>query len=149
MTEKSSFAYKLFLPLNISDFNFFVCENCNPLPPQKSHPCSYPAAPSKSWGPGEGGGSTLCILSNQYHNEEFWIMVLGRCFPLKSVLKYLSVKTSYHKETIPLMCGKNQLISFSMIQLTERNFWTDFSINSSNINDNMKSILTIWCFKSL
>ena len=30
MTEKNIFAYKLFLPLNIPDFNFFVCENCNP-----------------------------------------------------------------------------------------------------------------------
>ena len=29
MTEKNIFAYKLFLSLNISDFNFFLCENCN------------------------------------------------------------------------------------------------------------------------
>ena len=31
-------------------------------------------------------------------------MVLRRCFPLKSVLKYLSVKNSY-KETNPLICN--------------------------------------------
>ena len=30
MTEKNVFAYKLFLSLNISDFNLFLCENCNP-----------------------------------------------------------------------------------------------------------------------
>ena len=30
MTEKNIFAYKLFLSLNISDFNLFLCENCNP-----------------------------------------------------------------------------------------------------------------------
>ena len=42
MTEKNIFV-KLFLPLNISDFNLFLCENCNP-PLQKS-------TPSKSWGP--------------------------------------------------------------------------------------------------
>ena len=35
MTEKNIFAYKLFLLLHISDFNLFLCENCNPL---KSHP---------------------------------------------------------------------------------------------------------------
>ena len=40
---------------------------------------------------------------------------------------------------------KNQLIGFSMIQLLLKGiFRTDFSINSSNINDNMKSILTIY-----
>ena len=31
MTEKNIFAHKLFLPLNISDFDLFLCENCNPL----------------------------------------------------------------------------------------------------------------------
>ena len=31
MTEKNIFAYKLFLSLNISDFNLFLCENCNPI----------------------------------------------------------------------------------------------------------------------
>ena len=36
MTEKKIFAYKLFLSLNSSDFNIFVCENCNP-PPENSH----------------------------------------------------------------------------------------------------------------
>ena len=30
MTEKNIFAYKLFLSLNVSDFNLFLCENCNP-----------------------------------------------------------------------------------------------------------------------
>ena len=35
MTEKNIFADKLFLLLHISDFNLFLCENCNPL---KSHP---------------------------------------------------------------------------------------------------------------
>ena len=40
MTEKNIFAYKLFLSLNISDFNLFLCENCNPL--KKVTP-SFPA----------------------------------------------------------------------------------------------------------
>ena len=35
-TEKNTFVYKLFLSLNISDFNAFLCKNCNP--PKKSHP---------------------------------------------------------------------------------------------------------------
>ena len=30
MTEKNILAYKLFLSLNISYFNLFLCENCNP-----------------------------------------------------------------------------------------------------------------------
>ena len=30
MTEKNIFVYKLFLSLNISDFDLFLCENCNP-----------------------------------------------------------------------------------------------------------------------
>ena len=42
MTEKNIFAYKLFLSLNISDFNLFLCENCNP--PEKSHPL-FPSSP--------------------------------------------------------------------------------------------------------
>ena len=35
MTEKNIFAHKLFLPLNIADFDLFLCENCNPLFPSK------------------------------------------------------------------------------------------------------------------
>ena len=31
MTEKNIFVYKLFLPLNISDFFFFFCKIANPL----------------------------------------------------------------------------------------------------------------------
>ena len=42
MTEKNIFAYKVFLSLNISDFNLFLCENCNP--PEKSHPL-FPSNP--------------------------------------------------------------------------------------------------------
>ena len=44
MTEKDIFAYKLFLSLNISDFNLFLCENCTPPPPEKSHPL-FPSNP--------------------------------------------------------------------------------------------------------
>ena len=40
MTEKNIFAYKPFLTLNISDFDLFLCENCNP-PPEKNHPLQY------------------------------------------------------------------------------------------------------------
>ena len=40
MTEKNIFAYRLFLSLNISDFNLFFCENCNPSPEKKSPPLS-------------------------------------------------------------------------------------------------------------
>ena len=29
MTEKNTFAYKLFLSLNISYFDLFLCDNCN------------------------------------------------------------------------------------------------------------------------
>ena len=49
MTEKNIFAYKLFLSLNISDFNLFLCENCNPCLIKVTP--SFPATPSKSWGP--------------------------------------------------------------------------------------------------
>ena len=42
MTEKNIFACKLFLSLNISDFNF-LCENCNNL--WKKSPPSFPANP--------------------------------------------------------------------------------------------------------
>ena len=42
MTEKNIFAYKLFLSINISDFNLFLCENCNP--PRKIHPL-FPSNP--------------------------------------------------------------------------------------------------------
>ena len=38
MTEKDVFAYKLFLSLNVSDFNLYLCENFNPPSPWKSHP---------------------------------------------------------------------------------------------------------------
>ena len=43
MTEKNIFAYKLFLSLNISDFNLFLCENCNPFL-KKKHPL-FPSSP--------------------------------------------------------------------------------------------------------
>ena len=49
MTEKSIFAYKLFLSLNISDFNLFLCESCNSRLIKVTP--SFPAIPSKSWGP--------------------------------------------------------------------------------------------------
>ena len=48
MTEKNIFAYKLFLSLNISDFNLFLYENCNP-PWNKALPL-FQQPPSKSWG---------------------------------------------------------------------------------------------------
>ena len=37
MTDKNIFVYKLFLSLNISDFNLLLCENCN-LPLKKVTP---------------------------------------------------------------------------------------------------------------
>ena len=43
MTEKNIFAYKLFLLLNISDFNYFYVKIA-PLPGKKSPP-SFPATP--------------------------------------------------------------------------------------------------------
>ena len=42
MTEKNIFSYKLFLSLNILDFNLFLCENCN-----SPHRCPSPP-PEKS-----------------------------------------------------------------------------------------------------
>ena len=44
MTEKGIFAYQLFLSLNISDFNYFFCKNCN-LPPTEKVTPSFPATP--------------------------------------------------------------------------------------------------------
>ena len=41
MAEKNIFAYKPFLSLNISDFNIFFCENCNP--PEKKVTPYFPA----------------------------------------------------------------------------------------------------------
>ena len=49
MTEKNIFAYKLFLLLNISDFNLFFMWQLQP--PLKKVTLSFPATPSKSWGP--------------------------------------------------------------------------------------------------
>ena len=46
MTEKNIFAYKLFLSLNISDFNLFLRENCNPHLIKVTP--SFPATPTKS-----------------------------------------------------------------------------------------------------
>ena len=73
MTEKNSFAYKLFLSLNTSDFNFFFMWQLQ-LPLKK-------VTPSKSWGlvkppplfekigwrlipPAEKGECTLCCRAN-------------------------------------------------------------------------------------
>ena len=47
MTEKNGFAYKRFLSLNISDFNFFCVWKLQPLPWKKSPP-SLPVTPSKN-----------------------------------------------------------------------------------------------------
>ena len=38
MTEKKIFAHKLFLSLNISDFNLFLCDDCTPDPPPPHQP---------------------------------------------------------------------------------------------------------------
>ena len=50
MTEKNIFAYKLFLSLNISDFNLFFMWKLQPSV-KKSHPPLSQQPPSKSWGP--------------------------------------------------------------------------------------------------
>ena len=54
MTEKNIFAYKVFLSLNISDFNLFLMWQLHPvpptLPPEKSHPFLSQQHPYKSWG---------------------------------------------------------------------------------------------------
>ena len=42
MTDKNIFAYKLFLSLNVSDFNLFFMWQVTP---------SFPAPRSKGWGP--------------------------------------------------------------------------------------------------
>ena len=44
MIEKNIFAYKLFLSLNISDFNLFLEKNCNPPPLKKVTPL-FPSKP--------------------------------------------------------------------------------------------------------
>ena len=43
VTEKNIFAYKLFLSLDISDFNLSFCDNCNPL--WKKSPPLFPSKP--------------------------------------------------------------------------------------------------------
>ena len=83
MTEKHFFAHKLFLPLDISDFDLFLCKNSNPFW-IKSPPLSQQNI-SKSWGlakpppphpwlkiwlevhpplPAERGGCTLWLFNN-------------------------------------------------------------------------------------
>ena len=47
MTEKNVFAHKPFLSLIISDFDLFLCENCNPFPPEYSHPLFHNKPPLK------------------------------------------------------------------------------------------------------
>ena len=44
MKEKNIFAYKLFLSLNISDFNLIFMWQLQPTPPEKSHPL-FPSNP--------------------------------------------------------------------------------------------------------
>ena len=63
-----------------------------------------------------------------------WIMVFRRCFPLKSVLKYLSVKSSYHKDHSIDLQYKNQLIGFSMIQLLLKGIFEQISVSSHPIS---------------
>ena len=45
MKEKNIFAYKLFLSLNISDFNLIFMWQLQPPPPEKSHPL-FPSNPA-------------------------------------------------------------------------------------------------------
>ena len=92
MTEKNIFAYKLFLPLNISDFNSFFMWQLQP--PLKKVTPSFPATPSKSCGPVKppllkiwleaqppslaerGGGCTLCIKTlRSLHSWSFFFFV--------------------------------------------------------------------------
>ena len=43
ITEKNTFAYKLFLSLNISDFNTFYVKTATPLPPLKKATSLFPS----------------------------------------------------------------------------------------------------------
>ena len=78
--QKNVFAYKLFLSLNISDFNLFLCKNCNPRRIKVTP--SFPGTPSKSSGPVKTpspfdnlvGGSTPIPLSRKRKRVEE-----GRC----------------------------------------------------------------------
>ena len=69
MTEKNIFAYKLFLSLNISDFNLFLGENCDPPPPLilKNVTPSFPATPSQQ----KGGAHYVDISILSDCNVEF------------------------------------------------------------------------------
>ena len=62
MTEKNNFAYKLSCHYIFQILIYFVCKNCTPL---KKLPPSFPATPSKSWGPAkppaERGVHTMAI----------------------------------------------------------------------------------------
>ena len=74
MSEKNIFAYKLFLSLNISDFNLFLWENWNIL--LKKVTPSFPATPSKSWGPvkpphlQKGGG----VPTMHFKKKKSWLL---------------------------------------------------------------------------
>ena len=50
MTKKDIFAHKLFLLLNISDVDLYLCENCNPSP-ESIQPHLSQQTPFRSSGP--------------------------------------------------------------------------------------------------
>ena len=105
ITEKNIFAYKLFLSLNISDFNSFLCENCTP--PEKSHPPPS-NLPSKSWGPVKPpplfknlvGGSTP--LQNGGGGAPY----VKRLFFLKNSLIHQGITQKYRKDDFLKELGK-------------------------------------------
>ena len=75
MTEKNIFAYKLFLSLNISDFNYFYVKIATP--PLKK------VTPSKSWGPVKpplfenlvGGSTPPPPAEKGGAHDEYWKVV--------------------------------------------------------------------------
>ena len=120
--KKNIFAYELFLSLNISDFNLFSCENCNP--PWKKSPPSFPATPSKSWGPVKpplfenlvgvstplaerGGGYPICT---QFKSKFQW--VIDRVVSLQLIyIRWLWAAQS--KSNLPAVASKHLLWTHS------------------------------------
>ena len=108
MTKKNIFAFKLFLSLNIPDFNLFFMWKLQP-PPEKSHPLFPSNPPSKSWGPvkplpllkiwleaqpppplqNRGGGCTLWLMNNKLQNTYQKVKVL------ETSIWYLPVTGTY------------------------------------------------------
>ena len=125
MAEKNIFAYKLFLSLNISDFNLLLMWKLQPPSSQKSHPLLTSSQAPPLYG---GGGGVHTMPSKEMGNKHKATMLKKwKIFTL--VLLYNTKFINIYKnwtictQTYVKKCKSYKIIYFFFLYRQQRCFW--------------------------